>query len=72
MAKYLSERENRADEVAGKKPLTGIIYYNKFCLICGHKTVRLKQSDGGFALLPKSNRYINYTAALPNKRLSWC
>ncbi|VDY39797.1 N-acetylmuramoyl-L-alanine amidase [Salmonella enterica subsp. enterica serovar Daytona] len=33
MAKYLSERENRADEVAGKKALTGIIYYNKFCLI---------------------------------------
>ncbi len=41
MAKYLSERENRADEVAGKKPLTGIIYYNKFCLIwC--KPIRLK------------------------------
>ncbi len=37
----ISERENRADEVAGKKPLTGIIYYNKFCLIwC--KPIRLK------------------------------
>lgn len=33
MAKYLSERENRADEVAGKKRLTRITYCSKCCLI---------------------------------------
>lgn len=33
MAKYLSERENRADEVAGKRRLTRITYCNKCCLI---------------------------------------
>lgn len=33
MAKYLSERENRADEVAGKRRLTRITYCSKCCLI---------------------------------------
>lgn len=33
MAKYLSDRENRADEVAGKKLPTKTICYSRFCLI---------------------------------------
>jgi N-acetylmuramoyl-L-alanine amidase len=31
MAKYLSDRENRADEVAGKKPLIKITCYSRCC-----------------------------------------
>ena len=48
MAKYLSDRENRADEVAGKKLPTKTICYSRFCLI-SCRPIPSKQPDARLA-----------------------
>ncbi len=72
MAKYLSDRENRADEVAGKKATDKdhLLQQVLFDLV---QTDTIKNSlTLGSHILKRSSRYISYTAAIPSRRRSWC
>lgn len=72
MAKYLSDRENRADEVAGKKATDKdhLLQQVLFDLV---QTDTIKNSlTLGSHILKRSSRCISCTAAIPNRRRSWC
>lgn len=72
MAKYLSERENRADEVAGKKATDKdhLLQQVLFDLV---QTDTIKNSlTLGSHILKRLSRCINCTAAIPNKPRLWC
>lgn len=72
MAKYLSDRENRADEVAGKKTTDKdhLLQQVLFDLV---QTDTIKNSlTLGSHILKRSSRYIVFTAAVRNKPPSWC
>ncbi len=72
MAKYLSERENRADEVAGKKATDKdhLLQQVLFNLV---QTDTIKNSlTLGSHILKKIKPVQDCTAATPNKRHLWC
>ncbi len=73
MAKYLSERENRADEVAGKKATDKDHLLQQVLFDLVQTDTIKKQPDARLAYSEKRlSRCINCTAATPNKPRLWC
>ncbi|VTN10736.1 N-acetylmuramoyl-L-alanine amidase AmiA precursor [Raoultella terrigena] len=73
MAKYLSDRENRADEVAGKKTTAKRPSVTAGAVRSGPDGYHQKQPDAGLAYPEKIlSRCISFTAATPNRRPSSC
>ncbi len=73
MAKYLSDRENRADEVAGKKATDKRPSAAAGTVRSGADRHHQKQPDAGLAY-PEKIKPVHKlpTAAIPSRRRSWC
>ncbi len=72
MAKYLSDRENRADEVAGKKATDKDHLLQQVLFESGADRHHQNSLTLGSHILKRSSRYISCTAAIPSRRRSWC